>query len=98
MGKPYQIIQRIAGPMSNETGDKVPVADFTARVKDLETSEEPASYLKDAVPAKEGESVIFASGPSGKSVHFKVEYLLTMHPDSKGGNYSTRIGYSLSQN
>ena len=93
--KTYQIIQKVASPMINENGVKIPPEDFTVRVKDLEMTEEPKFYLKEAAPVKEGESVIFSSGPFGESIHFKVVYELTMRPDSKAGNYSTKIGYSL---
>ena len=95
LGKPYQAIQKVAGPMADEKGEKIPSEDFTAQVKDLETIELPKLYLKDATAVKEGENIIFASGPSGESAHFKVVYSLTLRPETKSGNYSTKIGYSL---
>ena len=81
--------------MADEKGEKIPSEDFTAQVKDLETIELPKLYLKDATAVKEGENIIFASGPSGESAHFKVVYSLTLRPETKSGNYSTKIGYSL---
>lgn len=95
LGKPYQIIQRVASPMINENREKVPDEDFTVRVKDLDIAEEPKFSLNDPAPVKEGETVLFDSGFSGEGIHFKVEYQLTMRPDSKPGSYSTKIGYSL---
>lgn len=98
MHKSYQVIQKAAGPMVSENNDIVPSEDFVVQVKDIKTDEDPISYLKDPTPVKEGDMVLFSSGPSGKSAHFKVGYRLTMKPDSKAGNYTTRIGYSLSLN
>lgn len=97
-GKSYQVVQKTAGPMANEYLDKIREEDFTLKVKDVEVQEEPRSYLKEASAVKEGDTVIFSSGPSGESCHFKVEYQLIMHPDTKAGNYSTKIGYSLALN
>ncbi len=95
VGRPYRIVQRVSGSMINESGDKIPPEDFTVVVKDVDSTESPKSYLSESIPVKEGESVIFASGPSGKSARFKVAYRLAMRQDAKAGNYSTRIGYSL---
>jgi hypothetical protein len=84
--------------MVNEGGDKIPQKDFVVRVKDIGEAIEPKFYLKDTAPVKEGETAIFTSSAAGESVHFKVEYRLTLRPDSKGGNYSTHLGYSLALN
>jgi hypothetical protein len=98
MGKPYQVIQKVLSPMVNEGGDKIPQKDFVVRVKDIGEAIEPKFYLKDTAPVKEGETAIFTSSAAGESAHFKVEYQLTLRPDSKGGNYSTHLGYSLALN
>lgn len=98
MGKPYQVIQKVSGPMVNEKMDKIPEEDFTLKVKDVASIQEPSYYLKDVVPAKEGETLLLSSGPKGESLHFKIEYQLKMRPESRGGNYATSIGYSLALN
>lgn len=98
MGKSYQVIQKVMSPMVNESGDKIPREDFVVRVKEIGENIEPKFYLKENVPVKEGETAIFTSSSAGESAHFKVEYRLTLKPDSKGGNYSTRLGYSLALN
>gem|GEM_PF-507966 len=95
MGKPYTIVQRVSSPMVDGQGNKIPAEDFVMKVKDVETDEMPKSYIQEFVPVKEGENTIFSSGPSGASAHLKVEYRLTMRPESKAGNYNTRIGYSV---
>lgn len=95
LGKPYQVIQHVASPMINENRDRVPDEDFTVRVKDSDVIEEPKFSLNEPTPVKEGQTVLFDSGLSGEGAHFKVEYQLTMRPDTKPGNYSTKIGYSL---
>lgn len=98
MGKPYQVVQKVGGPMINETADKLPAEDFTVTVKEVDSQDEPRSYLSESAAVKEGDSVIFASGSRGLSARFIVEYQLMMRADTKAGNYGTRIGYSLSLN
>jgi len=98
MGKPYQVMQKVAGPMVNSSGDKVPAENFTVQIKDIVSNEDPRFYITEPISVKEGESVIFSSGLNGENAHFKTSYQLAMQPDSKGGNYSTEISYSLSMN
>jgi len=96
MGRPYQIIQKVAGPMMNENSEKVPQKDFTIEIEQADPKDGADIYISKESPVKEGESVIFSSGPGGESAHLKVKYKLTMQPDTKSGNYSTQIFYSLS--
>lgn len=95
MGKPYTIVQRVSSPMVSAQGDKIPAEDFVMKVKDVESDEVPKSYIQEFTPVKEGENTIFSSGPLGASAHLKVEYRLTMKPESKAGNYNSQIGYSV---
>ncbi len=95
MGRPYQVVQKVAGRMMNEAGYKVPEEDFRIKVKDVKSSEDPKFVLNESAVVREGDTVVFSSGNSGDSSNFVVEYELTMHPDSKGGNYTNQIGYSL---
>lgn len=96
MGAPFQIIQKVSSPMISEKGDKVPLEDFTVKVTTVDSDEEPKFYPSEGVPVKEGESVLFLSGPKGESAHLQAQYRLTMRPDSRAGNYATQISYSLS--
>lgn len=96
--RPYQIIQKVIGPMANEKGDKVPPENFTMRVLSCGEEEAPRSMLRDITPVKQGDTVVFASGPRGKSTCLKVQYGLKMELDSRSGNYGARIGYSLALN
>jgi len=98
MGRPYQVVQKVSGPMMNEAADKIPEEDFVVRVKDVDHQQEAGFSLKDEARVTEGDTVIFASGPKGHSASFTAEYKLTLRPDSKPGNYSTQIGYSLALN
>jgi hypothetical protein len=96
MGRPYQIVQKVAGPMMNESSVKIPQKDFTIEIKEVDPKEESNTHVPKEVSVKEGESVIFSSGLGGESAHLKVKYRLTMQSDTKSGNYSTQIFYSLS--
>ncbi|MFH1691699.1 MAG: hypothetical protein ABIC68_03910 [Candidatus Omnitrophota bacterium] len=95
--EPYQIAQIVDRPMANEKGDELPLGDFTMCIKDVKGAQEPRFYVKEATPVRQGNNVIFSSGPKGQSSSFTVEYYLKLKPDTKGGNYSTNIGYSLVQ-
>jgi hypothetical protein len=88
LGERYQVVQKVYSPMMNESGDRVPPDDFTVTADYLGAKE---------VPAKEGEMVVFDSGPQGASSRVTLTYRLTMRPDSKGGRYSAQLGYSLVQ-
>jgi hypothetical protein len=98
MGRPYQVIQKVSSVLVNKAGDKIPVQDFTVSVLDPDAKEEPQEKLAEAQSVKEGETIIYSSGPEGEGAHFKATYRLVMKPDTRGGSYSTQIGYSLSMN
>jgi hypothetical protein len=97
LGGNYQVVQKIFSPMMNEAGDKVPEKDFTVKAEVIEAKEAPRSMMEQEAPVKEGETVVFDSGPEGASAHVKLTYKLTMRPDSKGGRYGAQLGYSLVQ-
>jgi hypothetical protein len=98
MQRPYQIVQKVASPMANEKGDKVPPENFTIKVLSCGEEETPRFILRDITPVKQGDTVVFTSGARGKSTCLKVQYQLEMEPDSRSGNYEARIGYSLALN
>lgn len=95
MGKPYQVVQKVSGPMVNEAGESLPEENFTFDVSIDDKAAEPEFYVKDFKPVIPGDCVIFSSAFDGASAHFKVTYMLDMKPDTRQGNYNTRIGYSL---
>lgn len=97
LGEPYQIAQVVDRPMANENGDEIPLDDFTICIQDIKGVEEPSFYVKEPIPVRQGNNVIFSSGLNGKSSSFVVDYYLRLRPDTKGGNYSSNIGYSLIQ-
>lgn len=98
MGRPYQVVQKVSSVFINKAGDKIPAEDFTVTVSDPDVRDEDQGKLFLSQPAKEGDTVIYSSSSSGEGKHFKVTYRLVMRPDTRGGSYSTQIGYSLLMN
>ncbi len=98
LGQHYQLIQKVYSPMINEQGDKVPEKDFTVKALAVEDEETPKLVLDKETPVREGETVVFDSGPQGFGAHVKLQYKLVMRPDSRGGRYGAQLGYSLVQN
>lgn len=96
-GQPYQVIQKVDKAMMNEKGDQLAPDDFIMLVRDIKTLQEPKFYMKEVVPVREGDTAIFFSGQGGESSSMVVEYQLKLGSDTKGGNYSAKIGYSLVQ-
>jgi len=98
MGRPYQVVQKVSSVLVNKAGDKIPAEDFTVLISDPDAGKEDQGKPLEAQSVKEGETVIYSSSPSGEGKHFKATYRLVMRPDTRGGSYSTQIGYSLSMN
>jgi len=94
-GEPYHIVQVASGPMMSAEGVKVPEEDFTVRAAQEEGARAASFVLKDPAPVKQGETVVCTSDPEGHPVEVTLVYELKMRPDSKGGRYTTQLGYSL---
>ena len=97
MGQAYQVIQKFAGPLASEKGDKISDQDFRLQVSDITSQEEPKQYIKELQPVSAGgDMVLFTSGSGGMGSSFKVRYELVVKGDSRGGDYASNVGYSLS--
>ncbi|MFH0877075.1 MAG: hypothetical protein V1863_02490 [Candidatus Omnitrophota bacterium] len=96
-GRPFSVIQNVAGDLASTSAEKIGREDFTVRVRDIEEVSQPHFYLKDSQPVKEGATVIYSSGPKGQSAHFQAEYALNVNADTRDGQYSTQIGFSLAE-
>jgi len=96
LGQAYQVIQKLAGPLASRKGDKISDQDFRLQVSDITSQEEPKQYVKELQPVSSGDTVLFTSGPGGMGASFKVRYELGVKGDSRGGDYASNIGYSLS--
>lgn len=97
LGESYQVIQKVDRVMMNEKGDKLADGDFTMRVKEVDSSESPRYSLQELTSVREGDTILISSGPKGESSSFTIEYCLRLGPDTRAGNYSAKIGYSLLQ-
>ncbi|MGE5279659.1 MAG: hypothetical protein ACM3L6_02805 [Deltaproteobacteria bacterium] len=95
LGRPYQIVQVVSAPMTNEEGVAVPLGDFTVYALQDEGSAPAATLLRQPVAVRPGETVVATSDAQGHSTQVTLVYQLTMGPDSKGGRYTTQLGYSL---
>lgn len=99
LNKPYQVIQTISNPLSNEKGNAVPDKLFTLRQELIETEgieTEGKVTSSEFTPVKIGDEVIFTSN-TGNSSSFKIIYQLTPSFEVLAGNYSTGVTYSLAE-
>lgn len=96
-GRPYSVIQTVSGELASPAAGKIGREDFSVRVKDIEETEEPRFYLKEPGLVKEGATVIYSSGLKGASAHIQAEYSLKVKADTQAGQYTTQIGFSLSE-
>ena len=99
LNKPYQVIQTINNPLSNEKGNAVPDKLFTLRQELIETEVigvEGEVKSSEFTPVKIGDEVIFTSN-TGHSSSFKIIYRLTPSFEVLAGNYSTGVTYSLAE-
>ncbi|MBM3248992.1 MAG: hypothetical protein FJZ10_06215 [Candidatus Omnitrophica bacterium] len=91
-GQSYQVVQRVAGPLTNEDGKTIPYGFFKLKTE-AEQDTKGLNYTGEA-PVETGQMVLYTS-KEGKPVKFNVIYKLGVPQDIASGNYSTSITYSL---
>ena len=94
--RPYQVIQTIYSPMTDEKGNILPENYFTMQQQLLEKNKGSVSFPGFA-PVKTGDEVIFNSDAQGSPASFKITYKLTPSFDIAAGNYKTQVKYSLAE-
>lgn len=93
VGKKYQVIQKVYSDLTNKEGNIIPSEQFTLRAESLDTKGKLKFPKNEEI--KKGDTVLFVSDEKGSSDKFKVIYELTIPDVIKGGDYSTKIAYSL---
>lgn len=98
LNKPYQVIQTISTPLTNEKGNTIPDKFFTLRQELIAEGIEAEGKVKSSkfTPVKMGDEVIFTSS-TGNSSSVKIIYQLTPSFEALAGNYSTGVTYSLAE-
>lgn len=95
--KPYQVVQELQAPLTNEKGQMLETQYFTMKIEFLDTKR-GHSKVSDFTPIKVGSSSVFASDRKGSSAEFKVIYRLEGYPRMPKGGFSAPIRFSLNQN
>lgn len=95
--KPYQVVQEMQTPMTNEQGKEIAKEYFTVMVE-LPAGQRGRTRFADFSPAETGEHPVFSSDGKGSAAAFKVTYRLQGYPGMGSGNFSAPIRFSLNQN
>ena len=93
IGKPYQVSQNITSLFASKEGRTIPKEYFSLRTE----ADRVSGKLKypEKTQVKLGDMILFVSDEKGSPDKFKVIYELSIPPDLKAGDYSTRITYSI---
>lgn len=94
IGKPYQVIQRLASPLTNEKSTTIPLEFFTFRV-DKPGDKPGRSLFPNYAPLKLGDMPVFISDGKGTPTEFRIIYSLQVPKDILAGDYFTKVSYSL---
>lgn len=96
MKTPYQVIQRIDTPLTDEKGNKIPEKFFRMKVE-LPGEDKGKTDFLNFQPAGVGDKVIFTSNAEGDPVTFDIIYRLDVSYEVVAGDYSTQVTYLLSE-
>lgn len=97
LGRPYLVTQKLASPLENEQGDKIPDEQLTFTMRESELTKGKVKFEDEAVFESERDISIFVSDAAGDSDEFDITYRLKVTPDTHAGDYATQISYSLSE-
>lgn len=92
-GKPYQISQDISSGLVNKEGLEIPAKYFTLRTENINAKSNLKFLEKQEV--KKGNIVLFVSDSLGTPAKIKVVYELTSPMETKAGDYSANVTFSL---
>ncbi|MBF0485668.1 MAG: hypothetical protein HQL16_04035 [Candidatus Omnitrophica bacterium] len=95
--KPYQVMQNLQAPMTNEKGQEIKKEYFTIKVE-IPAGQKGQTKFTDFSPTETGDYPVFSSDGQGSPVSFKVIYRLQGYPQMSGGHFLAPIKYSLDQN
>ena len=94
--KPYQVVQDLQAPMTNEKGKEIAKEYFTVRV-DFPPGQRGQTKFTDFLPVETGDHPVFSSDGKGSPAVFKVTYRLQGYPEMNAGNYLAPVRFSLNQ-
>ena len=92
-GKPYQISQEISSGLVNKEGLEIAAKYFTLRTENINAKGNLKFLEKQEV--KKGNTILFVSDSSGTPAKIKAIYELTSPMETKAGDYSANVTYSL---
>jgi len=92
--RPYCVVQKLASPLTNQTGATIPMQKFTLR-EGIDKDQSGQVIFPTESEMKVGDTVIFNSDNAGDAAQFVVDYTVTGFPDLKSGDYYVNLSYSL---
>lgn len=94
VNRPYVVIQKLTGSLTNEKGQVVPSEDFMFKER-IEEDKTGTIAVSEYASLKAGDKEIFFSDDKGSPSEFKVVYYLKASRNTRGGKYFANVGYSL---
>jgi len=91
LGQPYEISQKLVGPLVNDSGKSFGEGSITARAVNNRT--DGTAY--ESVPVSTNPTVLFRSNPKGHSDSVTAVYDLEVQPDQDAGFYTTGLVYTI---
>ena len=96
LGKAYEIVQNMSGPLTNEEGEMIDFNFFTIN-EELLADQTGEIQFADFAPLESGDLTIFRSDKEGSPAKFKVIYRLKPYNKMPAGDYRTAVVYSLNE-
>ncbi len=96
MHTPYNVVQQMNQPLTNEKGQILPFENFKVKVIALDGQEGHFPYSRFTL-VEAGDTLLFSSGQRGEPARFKVVYSLEAGEGAAPGDYVANISFSLLQ-
>jgi len=92
LGKPYQVSQIVTRKLTNPEGAVIPPGNFLYFGEPAQTG---IVKVLSPTPVSDGESVVFTSDKKGTPEKFVLNYSLKIPVNTKGGQYTSDVRYSI---
>jgi hypothetical protein len=94
MQRPYAVVQRVTLPLTNESGNSIPLSFFKFKSEDTNDTT-GQTVISESQEVHLGDTTIFISDAQGSSSSFILRYFLEGPRDVKSGDYFAKISYAL---
>jgi len=94
LNQPYEVIQTVTGPLTDEKGNSIPAKYFTMKGQ-MPGDESGEIRFTQYSPVKPGDEIVYTSDTKGNPASFQITYRLSPSLDITVGDYTTQIMYTL---